>query len=438
MAPKKKPRLPAATSLSYQIQQMQQGGVYTPGVMPYEVVPTGMPGMNIPIPGVQNAVDGSALLYKQQMVQQRKDSQDFREQQAADRALATSQANFLDLQDKLFGDLHNEYQLQELNRLKEEYHIPENITSDIFQNPYRLKELEFSMSQALTSQKFKDIMGQVGTVNKMRESAYKVLTEDEYKEWSKEYDNYQFSTDGKYDIKKLAPSLYQKEKTYKDSDYVSWLRGVGKDYFSQVDLSNPAHLDSMYDEVARAFEAKGRDEAIRRGYIEDHPVLGVILTDAGKQLTLDQAEREQAIRDGKYQEWQKKKLYSDKLGDENRLQSDAIADQNRVERAKEDGSGTGSGGRKETETEKEARLELETFKPTYGEIDVNEKLPNGLTIKDAMWKAVKDGTVPLVKEEIAKHLKSKKAPAKAEPEIPDFLRFPGGQLSPAQQLMQRK
>lgn len=433
------------TSLSHHVQQMQQGGVYTPGSMPYEVVPMEMPGLSMPmIPG-QNLQDPSSLLYRKQLLQQRQDAQDFKEQQASDRALAASQANFLDLQDKLFGDVHNPWQEAKLAELKSEYNIPDNITSDVFQSPYRLKDLEFSMSQALASQKFKDIMGEVGTVTKMRDSAYKTLTEDEYREWAKAYDTYQFSEDGKYKINDLAPSLYQKEKTYKDSDYATWMQTNYKDYFMQMDMKNPAHIDQVADEVARGLAAKGQEEAIRRGYIEyvipGDPNSGVMLTNEGKNFYLDQAEKSQAIRDGKWDEYVKKKRLSQQISQENRIFSDKITDQNRTEKAKEDaanGTGGGGGG-KETVDEKEARLELDAM-GVPAEMR-SEKLPSGFTVKDAMWRAVRNSNVPVVKKEIEDYLKKKNIPAKtktSDPVLPDILQFPGGQLSPAQQLMQRK
>lgn len=448
----KKKKLVKPYSLQLHIEQMQQGGVYTPGVMPYDVVPVNpnTPGMNIPIPGIKNAVDPSALIFRQQALNQRQDALDLRQQQMSDRALATSQANFLDLQDKLYGDVHNPYQEEQLAKLKKEHNIPENITSDIFQNQYRLKDLEFSMSQSLADQRFKNVMGEVGTVNKMRDSAYKTLTEDEYRAWAEEYDKYQFSTDGKYDINKLAPSLYQKEKAPKETDYASWLDSPpNREYLAGIDPQNQASLDEYYDNLAGEFAAKGTKEALDRGYLEyidpANPDYGVVLSDKGKQLALDKAEKARFIKAGKFDEYVAKRRLGQTITQENRAYSDKLSDQNRAESAAEDkasGSSPGSSGRKETETEKEARLELQKIETKYypsdskEKLDVSQKLPNGLTIKDAMWKAVKDGNVSVVAAEIEKFLQDKgKVPGK-KIEVPDILQFPGSRsTSGAQELI---
>ncbi len=415
----------------------QQGGVTTPGVMPYDVIPIqGYSGPEIGMPNPVSAVDPSAAMYKQMQLQQRNDAQKFREEQAAEKELAATQTSFLDKQDKLFGVVHNPYQEEQLANLKSQYNIPDNITADVFRNQYQLKDLEYNFSQAVNSSQYKKIKGEVAVVNKMRDAASKMLTEDEYAAWNEEYNNYQFSKQ-EYDINKLAPSAFQKKNQLKDTDYATWVRGYSPE-LREVDISKQANIDSLYDEFATAWAAKGKDEAIRRGYLIDDPKLGLILSDDAKKLVLDETERSVAIKQGRYAEWEKKKLYSDRLGDQNRLQSDAISDENRRESATDPETGeTKTGGRKETETEKLSRLELETLEAKYGPIERSSMMDNGMSVKDYMWKAVKEGSVPVAKQAIEKHLQSKGKTPKGVKEIatPNVLGFPNAPASGAMELL---
>lgn len=392
----RKRRMPAALHREYfPVIRMQDGGVYTPGVMPYEVVPFGSPTMNIPMPKPVSAMDGAQLMNRQIMLQQRQQALDMRKQQLADKDMATTQANFLDLQDKLFGTVHNPYQQKQLEQLRIDKHIPENITSDIFNNNLRLKELEFSISQAIVDPKFKKIMAEVGAVDKMRESARTSLNEEEYAEWQAAYDNYQFSEDGKYNITDLAPSKFKTAKQqYKDSDYATWSRTNFFPIFMELDPSNPAHIDQGASYFTDGLVAKGEEEAVRRGYIEpvdpNAPELGYTLTPNGRAYYLDLVEQAQAIKNGKWEDYVKKRRLGQQITQENRDYSDQISDENRAEREAEKGSSTTTKAPpksgKLNEREKRAYLLLTPLETKYGKIDYNEKLPNtGRTIYEEMW-----------------------------------------------------
>lgn len=419
MRRRKKGKRPAIYTPS--VAEMQQGGVTVSNPLGFQSNIAGLNSPNIPILPVTNVFDPEMVFRLKAQEEQKQAVADAKKEATDQKALATSQANFLDLQDKLFGPVHSTYQKKKLDAIKSEYGIPENFTADVFNNPFQLKDLEFKMAQAVNSTAFKEVMGQVGVVNKMRDSASKMLTDDEYREWATMYDQYQFS-DSYFDEKQLAPSAFQKKNVYKDSDYTSWIRTIGRDYFPAVDLNNPAHLDGMFDEMARAFEGKGKEEAIRRGYIIDDPNLGVVLTEKGQRFALDEAERATAIRTGKYQEWVNKKLYSDQISDQNRIQADQIRDQN-VQQSQSSSSSSSTG--KMTVDEKEAALELQRLETIYGKIDPTEKLPNGNTIGDYMWYGVKNNTVPIVKKDIEEYLQKKKGAPTTKNPVPNVLGFPG-------------
>lgn len=394
---------------------MQGGGVYTPNMPQFGVVP--IQGLAGPDQGQVDLASGnSATAYQLAMLQQRQFEADRRAAEKEAQKVALAQKNYFDLQTKLFGPTHNEYQRQEIERIAAEKGVDPDVSADILDNSIAVKELNTNIQATLIDKRVQDLLGQIGVAEKMRASAYNRLTTEEYADWSKEWEAYELS-EGPFDVKRLAPSRFQREPEKKQTNFTTDLRNIGTDW-ATYDPAKPEHRSQVYDGIAQRFSARDEVGAIEQGLIEPDGAGGVRLTDKGKKAVDGEWSRGIAVKTGKLDEWYEKRNYSEALRDQNYQQAEADSDADRaaeIARQKADGSGSGGGG-KPTEKDKQVAIDLKAIAGQLNVvIDPNEEITQGkykgLTVSEAMRKGISDGEKNVAREEIKKHVERKKNPA---------------------------
>lgn len=394
--------------------RLQQGGVYTPVIAPYRASPIDIiQGPNIPTDDITAARQASG--YQLAQLQQKQQAAQYKKEQDEARKAALVQKNYFDLKDKLFGDVHSVYQENKLKELKTKHGISEDISTDVLDNPLEMKDLETNLLMATTSSTFNEVMGQVEEANKVRDRARTMLNDEEYEQWSVEWDAYQVSEEP-FDINRLAPSKFKKKPETK-TNFTPDLRAIGSD-FAKFDPTKQADKDQVYDIMAQRFAGKdGTGEAAKKsGYIEDDGLGGYRLTDEGKKFVDQEWSRGIAASEGKLDEWYEKKNYSEKLRDENYQQAEADSDADAANKT----STSGGGGAKETEAQAKLRREVTIFENESGGIDPNHMLKNGLTVRDAIAKGMTDKNLSTVKKNIIAEVGKPKTPGKTPSKtVPD-------------------
>lgn len=444
MAKRKIPNI-IPIDIGYHVKALQQGGVFTNPAQ-YDVgLVQGVTSPHIPMPTKVDIPDASAEAYRQNTLELRREAQANKEEQQKAKELAGVQSDFLQLQDKLLGPIDNPYQEAKYASLKKAHGIPENITSDIFNNPYQLKDMEFKVSQLIQDPEYQKVAKQLATVKKMRESAEIRLKNDpenqgSWAKWAEAYDKYSFS-EVPFNEEVLAPANYIQEKAPKETDYASWLdSSANRDYLAGIDPKSQPSLDQYYDDLAGEFVAKGAKEAIDRGYIEyidptNHDY-GVTLTDKGKDLALDKAEKAKFIKAGRYGEYVKKRRLGQQLTQENTVFSDKIRDQNVADKAAEEKKNPGGGSSNESDNKAQLRIEKERLQARYPGIDFSQTMPDGVSIGDNLRDGLIKHDLPAAKQKIEAFLKAGGKDPNAPAPVPDI--FGGTGLSPAEQAMKPK